>query len=303
VIARIPDREAIVRVLASAALGPLALATLLNLVNVYLKVVRWQVLLRTRGIHYPTRRAFAAFLSSVYIGMLTPGRVGDVLRVHYLRAELGVPYAEGIASIVMDRLCDLYVLVVFVAAGVVRYSPVIVGRLAFVTWGGVALILFAPLIFLIPGLAERSLSRLYDKLAGARGAGGFDRFLAALRDNVGRPLFTTVPLTAAAFLVNYIQGWIIGWSLGLDLSFFDAICLLAIASLLGLLPVSVSGVGVRELFFSLVFPLLGYRPEVGVSFGLLVFFVIYVVNIVIGFISWQIAPPPSSEPMAAPPPP
>jgi uncharacterized protein (TIRG00374 family) len=294
VIVKMPDRAAIGRVLASAALGPLAFATLLNLANIYLKVIRWQVLLRTRDIHYPTRRAFPAFLSSVYIGMLTPGRVGDVLRVQYLRAELGVPYAEGLASIVMDRLCDLYVLVVFVAVGIVRYSPVIMGRLAGVTWGGVALIIVAPLIFLIPGVAERWIGRIYARLAGERGAGGFDRFLAALRANVGRPLLTTVPLTAAAFLVNYVQGWIIGRALGLDISFFDAMCLLAIASLLGLLPVSVSGVGVRELFFSLVFPLLGYGPEVGVSFGLLVFFVIYVVNIAIGFVSWQIAPPPAS---------
>lgn len=301
-ILKIPDRDGLVRVLSSAALAPLAAATLLNLVNVYLKVVRWQVLLRTRGIHYPTRRAFPAFLSSVYIGMLTPGRVGDVLRVQYLRAELGAPYAEGLASIVMDRLCDLYVLAVFVAVGVVRYSPVIVGRLAVVTWGGVAAILLVPLLFLVPGVAERSMRGLYARLEGGRGAGGLDRFLGAIRANLGRPLLVTLPLTAAAFLVNYVQGWIIGRSLGLAMSFFDAMCLLAIASLLGLLPISVSGVGVRELFFSLVFPLLGYRPEVGVSFGLLVFVVIYLVNIAIGFVSWQLHPPPAAAPSEPAPP-
>jgi uncharacterized protein (TIRG00374 family) len=293
-IAKIPNRDAIVRAVSSAALGPLAAAALLNLANVYLKVVRWQVLLRTRGIHYPTRRAFPAFLSSVYVGMLTPGRVGDVLRVQYLRAELGISYAEGLASIVMDRLCDLYVLVVFVAVGVVHYSPVIVGSLASAIWGGVAVIVLAPLVFLVPGVAERWMSGLYARLSGRRGADGLERFLDALRENLGRPLLTTVPLTAAAFLVNYAQGWIIAWAIGIDMSFFDAMCLLAVASLLGLLPISVSGLGVRELFFSLVFPLLGHRPEVGVSFGLLVFFVIYVVNIAIGFISWQLDPPPAS---------
>lgn len=293
VIARIPDRPAILRALASAALGPLAFATLLNLANNYLKVLRWQALLRTRGIHYPTRRALPAFLSSVYIGMLTPGRVGDVLRVQYLRADLGTPYVEGLASIVMDRLCDLYVLAVFVAAGVVRYSAVIVGHLALVTWGGVAAIVLAPLVFLVPGVAERSLAPVYGKLAGEGSAASFSRFLEALRANVGPPLLVTLPLTAAAFLVNYVQGYIIGRAMGIDLGFVDSMCLLAIASLLGLLPVSVSGVGVRELFFSLVFPILGLGPEVGVTFGLLVFFVIYIVNIAIGFVSFQLAPPPA----------
>lgn len=303
VIVRIPDRAGMLRAIASASIWPLVVASLLNFVNVYLKVIRWQVLLRTRGIEYPTRRAFPAFLSSIYIGMLTPGRVGDVLRVQYLRAERGVSYAEGLASIVMDRLCDLYVLVVFVAVAVVRYSPVIVGRLAYVTWGGVAFIGLAPLLFFVPGVAERSMSRVYARIAGDRGAGGLERFLAAVRANVGRSLWKTVPLTVAAFLVNYAQGFIIARALGLELSFFDAMCLLAIASLLGLLPFSVSGVGVRELFFALVFPLLGYRPEVGVSFGLLVFVVLYLVSIAIGFVSFQIDPPPAAPADAAAPPP
>lgn len=302
VIARIPDRAGMIRAIGAASVLPLVLSSSLNIVNNYLKVIRWQVLLRTRGIEYPTRRALPAFLSSVYVGMLTPGRVGDVVRIQYLRAELGVSYAEGLASIVMDRLCDLYVLVVFVAIGVVRYSPVIVGHLAYVTWGAVAGIVFAPLLFLVPGVAERSMSGIYARIAGDRGAGGLDRFLVAVRANVGRPLLQTVPLTVLAFVVNYVQGFMIAWALGLPMTFFDAMCLLAIASLLGLLPISVSGVGVRELFFSLVFPLLGLRPEVGVSFGILVFVVIYLVNIAIGFVAFQIDPPPAAEAGAKAPP-
>lgn len=300
VILRIPDRDEMLRALSSAAVAPIAFATLLNAANVYLKVVRWQVLLRTRGVVYPTRRAFSAFLSSVYVGMLTPGRVGDVLRVQYLRHDLQVPYAEGLASIVMDRLCDLYVLAAFVAVGVVRYSPVIVGELAYVTWGGVLAIAIAPFFLLVPGLAERLLRGLYDRLTRGRAEGGLDRFLAAVRANLGRSLLATIPLTTLAFVVNYVQGWIIGQAMGIELSFFDATCLLAIASLLGLLPISISGVGVRELFFSLVFPLLGLSAGAGVSFGLLVFAVIYIVNIVAGFVSWQIAPPPAApaEPAA-----
>jgi hypothetical protein len=294
VIYRIKDRGAVLQALAQAAWAPMLAATLLNFVNVHLKVVRWQQILAARNIHYPLKRAWAAFLSSVYLGMLTPGRVGDVLRIQYLRHDLDVPYAEGMASIVVDRLCDLYVLALFVAVGVVHYSPVIVGQLAWITWGGVAGIVIGPLVFLVPGVAERTMGRLYAKLAKGS-ADEFDLFLASLRANMGRPLLRTIPMTALAFGVNYVQGYIIAHSMGLDMSFFDAMCLLAIASLLGLLPISVSGVGVRELFFSLVFPLLGFAPAQGVTFGLLVFFVIYLVNIGIGFISFQLAPPPAEK--------
>lgn len=296
VFARMPDRGKVLAAIASASPLPLLLAVLLNPLIIHLKVIRWEVLLRTRGIVYSRRRAWASFLTSLYVGMLTPGRVGDVLRVQYLKHDLGVSYAEGLASVVMDRLCDLYVLVAFVAVGVVRYGPVLVGDLAVVTWAGVAGIALAPLALLVPGIAEPVVKRLYDKLAPGRDPEAFAVFLAAMRANVGRSLLSTIPLTAATFLVNYGQGWLIARSIGLPLSLLDSMCLVAIASLLGLLPISVSGVGVRELFFSLAFPMLGFAADAGVTFGLLLFLVIYLAVVVIGFVSWQIAPPPTAAP-------
>src|SRR5262249_8562882 len=151
--------------IASASALPLVAAVLLNLANIHLKVVRWNVLLKTRGIRYPERRAWPAFLTSLYVGMLTPGRVGDVLRAQYLKHDLGVPYAEGLASVVMDRLCDLYVLVAFVAVGVVHYSGVVVGQLAWITWGAVAVIALGPLVVLVPGVAEKLLAGVYARLS------------------------------------------------------------------------------------------------------------------------------------------
>ncbi|MGK3985221.1 lysylphosphatidylglycerol synthase transmembrane domain-containing protein [Sorangium sp. So ce136] len=307
VILRMDDRDAVLGAVASASAGPLALAAALNLLNIHLKVVRWDALLRARGIHYPLRRAWASFMTSLYVGMLTPGRVGDLLRIRYLRHDLGVPYAEGLASVVMDRLCDLYVLAAFVAVGVAHYSAVIAGRLAWVTWGGIAITVFAPLVLLIPGLAERLMLALSRKLAKAPAAGAeagtepgaANRFLVALRAHVGRGLLFTLPVTVATFIVNFLQGYLIARALGLSLSLFDVTCLLAIANLLGLLPISIAGVGVREFFFALVFPSLGFSAEHGVSFGLLVFAVIYLVVVALGFVSWQVAPPPSA-PEAAP---
>src|SRR5262249_28619778 len=88
VIWRLGDRAAIGRMLRQADLWPLAIALGLTFANLELKVVRWQVLLRARDIHYPSRRARLAYYASSYIGTLTPGRVGDVLRVQYVRRDL-----------------------------------------------------------------------------------------------------------------------------------------------------------------------------------------------------------------------
>src|SRR4051812_1098302 len=59
---------------------PIAAAMLLNALNYYCKVLRWDVLLTARGYHYSRLRAWTSFMSSSYVGLMTPGRVGDLLR-------------------------------------------------------------------------------------------------------------------------------------------------------------------------------------------------------------------------------
>jgi len=292
VIARIDEPAELWRSVVSVAGWPLAAALALDAVTVYLKTERWRVLLASRGQHYRLGRALGAFLASLYLGVLTPGRVGDVLRVQYLRHDLDMPYAEGLAVVVMDRLCDIYVLLGFTAVGVAHFTGVLAGRLAWVSWAAVVVVAVAPLALLVPRLAGRLMRRLYSRLAPAEHAGGLDRFLRALRAQLGRGLLWAVPLTVTTFLVNYGQGWLLARALGLSISYYEVMCMLAVTSLLGLLPVSVAGVGVREAFLALVFPSLGLRQADGVAFGMLVLVVIYLAFVAIGAVAWQLAPPP-----------
>lgn len=297
VLARVKDRGAVMNAVKAALGWQLAVALALNFAITHVKVLRWNVLLRARGIAYPMKRAWLCFLATSYVGLLTPGRVGDVLRVHYLRHDLGVSYAEGLASIVVDRVCDLYVLAAFVALAIVRFRDVFADELAIVTWVTMALTVLGPLLLFIPGLAEPVAKRIYSKLA--RGAGaeeGFTSFLTALRASVGKVLVVAIPLTVLAFCINYLQGFLLAQAMGMKISFYDVGCLLAIASLLGLLPISVSGLGVRELLYSLAFPLLGYTASDGVGFGLVVFAVLYLCVVLMGFVGWQLAPPPLGMP-------
>jgi uncharacterized membrane protein YbhN (UPF0104 family) len=109
---------------------------------------------------------------------------------------------------------------------------------------------------------------------------------------IGRAALVAILLTVASLAVGYAQGWVVARASGLELSYLDVASLLATTGLLGLMPISVSGVGVRELFLALVFPALGLVAAQGVAFGLLVFACNYLAIVVAGFIAWQVAPPP-----------
>jgi uncharacterized membrane protein YbhN (UPF0104 family) len=301
VLYQLGDPRALLRLFSSAAALPLALALLLNAPVIHLKVMRTQLLCELRGLRYGLRAGYRAMLPSLYLGMVTPGRVGDVLRVQYMRQDLGISRAEGLAIIVMDRFCDLYVLLGFVAAGVAHFATVLTGSLGAVTWLGVALTALAPLLFLVKGpidMLVRAAQRRFDFLAGDGG----DRFLAALRAQLRPKLLLALPNTVLAFMINYVQGWLVARAMGIRLDYTDVIFIMAIASLLSLLPISMSGLGVRELFVSLVFPALHYGKDQGVAFSLLLFVVIYVSCSVTGLIAWQVAPPPLALASEPPPP-
>ncbi len=279
----------------------LGAALLLNLAPLGLKVWRWQIILRARGIEYRWWPAALAFSSSLYLGMLTPGRVGDVLRIQYLRRETGARYAEGLASVVVDRLADLYVLAVFVAVAVVQWGAALSPSLARLSWLAVAASVLAPLGLLVPGVADRALRRIYQRAAARPDADGADAFLSALRGATRRGALPVLALTFASFAVNFLQGKLVADAMGLELGFFEVVSLQAIQSMLGLLPISVSGLGVREAFFAAVFPSLGHAAEEGTSYGLVLFLVMYVSQVLLGAIAWQKNPPPVGEPLVTPP--
>lgn len=276
----------------------LAAAVAMNLPIIHFKVVRWQKLLAARGYEYPLGRAYLAVLSSLYLGMVTPGRVGDLLRVQYVKHEIDVPYTEGLATTLMDRFCDLYVLAAVVSLGAVHFASVLSANLANITWAAVAVAVLAPSAFLFRGPMEL-LSRVLARLT-TRWHASLDALLEALRGLLGWSLIAALVRTALSFAAAFLLGWLVAQALGIELSYVDVASLLATTSLLSLIPVSISGVGVRELFLALVFPALGLLPAQGVAFGLMVFLCNHVATVLAGFIAWQLAPPPFETSRPAP---
>jgi uncharacterized protein (TIRG00374 family) len=290
VISTLDDKASLWSAVRDASGPLLGGAVLLNLPVLHLKVVRWRRLLAARGFYYSTRRSYAAVLSSLYLGMLTPGRVGDALRIQYVRRDIGTPYAEGLAVTLMDRFCDLYVLAAVAAIGVLHFGSVLRDDVAYATWAAVAIALLAPVLLVAKGPGDL-VGRLLKRFA-KRWHANLDAVLRGVRSLVGKSLAVSLVLTTAAFAVNYVQGWLVARATGVELSYLDVASLLAATSLLGLLPISISGIGVRELFLALVFPALGFSAAQGVTFGLLVFMCINLSTVLLGFLAWHLAPPP-----------
>jgi uncharacterized protein (TIRG00374 family) len=96
----------------------LLLALLAFIGMVYLKGVRWSYLLKMQGLSYPVWDSFLIYMATLYLGNLTPGRAGDFAKVFYLKQDLKLSTGKGFTSVLVDRVFDLYLLLVLGGLGI-----------------------------------------------------------------------------------------------------------------------------------------------------------------------------------------
>lgn len=287
------DLKAMLQALASAEWGLLAVAVALNLVLFGLKSWRWRELLSMQGTAYPWRDAFLAFSSGMFLGLLTPGRVGEMAKALYLKQDQGMPVSVGFANVLMDRLLDLYTIMILGSFGLVWYHLLPGWALALVVAGTVATIVL-PVMLSNARLADWGLAlaqhvpvvrRYHRRLVDAAG-----RFQTGLRPLLTLRLAIPILLTQVAYGLFFFQGQLLAWALHLRIGFaYLAVCL-SVAGFVTLLPVSISGLGTRDAVLIAMFAPLGIPPYQAVAYSTLFFLTFYIGGGVIGALAWQIKP-------------
>ncbi|NJP06939.1 MAG: flippase-like domain-containing protein, partial [Chloroflexaceae bacterium] len=115
---------------------------------IYTKTVRWQGILQAQSIHFATTPALLAYFGSLFIGFLTPGRLGEFVKAVHVSQDCQVPSAHAFSSVLADRLFDLYLLLLVGSAALLSLT---LGGTAFVALGLSLVLLTLPMaIFLHP---------------------------------------------------------------------------------------------------------------------------------------------------------
>jgi len=73
-----------------------------------IRVMKWDALLRSAGIHENFFKLFRIMLIGIFYGMITPGKAGEVARAYYLDSDKSVT----IPTIIWDRVIDFFVLII-----------------------------------------------------------------------------------------------------------------------------------------------------------------------------------------------
>jgi uncharacterized protein (TIRG00374 family) len=277
----------------SAAISKVTMSTLLLSagsfsVNAFLKAFRWHRMLRAQGITLPPKVTLAAFLSGLFYGQITLGRVGELFRVEAL-LERGVGTGAALASSILDRLLDLFLVLL---AGSVLGAFVI---------GNVRVAALAFVLMTLGGLATWAG---IDTIGHPNPSPKVTRFFASFAarpflDRIGklvRELATGLyPMTRPGPLAEALLWTVIAWGFYFEALFVlaDGLHILisqivlmataAFAALSALLPVTISGLGARELIYIAVLKQHGVADEPAAVLSLLHLLIMTISAIAFGF--------------------
>ncbi|MCK4911292.1 MAG: flippase-like domain-containing protein [Thermodesulfovibrionales bacterium] len=209
--------------------------------------LRWGLLLPD---HFSQRRLFPLYMIGSFFNIFLPGLVGgDVVKVYYLYRETQRG-AHALASVFMDRYIGYAGLM---ALGLLAYpfgfrsfqgswiTPVLPGI--------VALFIITSLVLFLarPGGRFAFISRLHDY---------FDSYWK------DRPvLLKALGVSLCVHILSSISVWLISTGLGAHVPLTTLFVFVPVIATLAALPISISGLGIREAAFVLLLGTQGISPE------------------------------------------
>jgi len=87
-------------------LGYLIVATLALFVTFLLQAIRWNSIMKAQGINVGFFYALQVNLISQYYGVITPGRLGGLMKAAYLKKKVK-NLATAASSVIIDRVLDM----------------------------------------------------------------------------------------------------------------------------------------------------------------------------------------------------
>jgi len=266
------------------------LLVLANIVVLITLSGRWWLFLYGQGYVLPFWRLLSYRVAAFAVSYFTPGPHvgGEPLQVYLASKYHGVPTAVSITAVTLDKLLELVVnlLVLVASIGLILHQQVLTDALSqralYITLGT----LLCPLLLFVALWRGRyPLSSLLARLSRAYPASAqasthwLARWTQTIRHSEAQAIalwHATPAIFLAAWGISVLswgaligEFWYMTYTLGLGLSFVQAITLLLAMRIAMLLPMP-AGLGVLEASLAMATAALGLSPAAGISLGLLI---------------------------------
>ena len=250
-----------------ANLNFIILAIVLTFIMLLIQVWRWNYLKKIQNINYRFRDSFLIYGAGMYFGIITPGRLGDLIKIIYLK-QGGHSTGKSAVSVIADRLADLIFLLTIGYLSMLFFAKFFIFEIIIISV--IILLILIVILFLKNDLFKKSINKIFLWFIP-------EKYKQALVLNIQdlkvdfkiyklNNYFVLFILTALAWIFYYLQMFFLAKSIYLTMS-------VTIAAIVTLIPISIYGLGTRDAALLFLFSLIGIGSEKTITLSLLILFV------------------------------
>ncbi|MEP6623355.1 MAG: lysylphosphatidylglycerol synthase transmembrane domain-containing protein [Acidimicrobiia bacterium] len=266
-ISKIDLESAVPRERDFSTLAWFAAALLMAAIGLVLSAWRWQRVIEAFGVHVPLRVLSTHYFAGQFVGNVLPSTIGgDVLRVTRSAKNIGST-ETAFAAVALERLTGFLALPLLCACGFLIEPSLIESPHAWVALlvSGIALAALGTILFLAGH--PRAAGRFEGRDSWVRFLGAVHVGIAALRRD--RRQILGVLGTAVIYQVSVIATvGFLSLTLGTGVSLGALAAFIPVVAMAQVVPISLSGLGIREGMLVLLLHPLGISSGHAVGLGL-----------------------------------
>lgn len=228
----------------------LIIAVFLVLFYLLFQTLKWHVLAKKQKIPILFHESLKINLMSNFYGLVTPGKLGAIIRAEYLKKYSNA--GKGLSNFIIDKvisLISLLFMILLLGFIVLREKLDLFNGLTLVYGISVFFLLIAMFLFFYNKKRSKSLLRIvYRKLIPKKmkekAKETFDSFYEDLPKKW--VLVEVFILNLVFWTIGYTVAYFVALSLGINIKFIYFIAIYPIATLVAQIPITISGLGTRE---------------------------------------------------------
>jgi uncharacterized protein (TIRG00374 family) len=247
-------------------------ALLITPVIYAIRTYRWQLMLNSLGINNEFSTLLKILVIGIFYGLATPGKLGEFARILHIKGEK----SKLVSTIMLEKIYDISILLILSFITVIlffrNYDALIIAL------AGMAVILIS-IIFVF---MNNKFMILLSSLIGID-TNHINNYTESMsRMCKDRKLMLEILfITIIYYVFVYIISCFALYSLGIP---YKAIVTVPLLILIGNIPITISGLGLRESVGTICFLALGESAVHGFSFSLIIFIIFTVIPSICGYI-------------------
>ena len=265
------------------------LSLMVSLLGYWSRAYRWKFALQHLGYQTKFHNDFMTVCVSYLVNLTLP-RSGEITRAALLKKYEKVPFDKAFGTVVAERMVDLLIFLLFIAAGLVSqfdtmYAFLLEKNLKFETllWLSFAGLMLFVLFILVWIYAEwKIILKLKQKLSGL-----LEGMLSIVKmKDKWRYLFHSFLIWFSYLIMFYVTIFALPETANMS---FDVVLM---GFIFGTLAVGFTngGLGAYPLAIAMIFSLYGTSNEIGVAFGWLIWTSQTLLTILLGLLSYLLLP-------------